>query len=253
MNLFFRKFGTGEPLIIMHGLFGISDNWNTLSKKYGEHFTTYTVDLRNHGQSGHHEIWNYAAMATDIAELMETEQIESAHIMGHSMGGKVAMFMADTFAHKINRLIVSDIGPKYYAPHHREILDALNGLDLNKVTTRKEAEAYMAASIPDYGVQQFLLKNLYWNDEKKLAWRFNLPVITREIENVGEALPAHVLFEGPTLFIRGGKSNYILDTDIDLITEHFPQSTLRTIEGAGHWVHAEKPLEYLKETLLFLL
>jgi esterase len=253
MNLFFRKTGSGEPLIIMHGLFGLSDNWNTLSKKYGEHFTTYTLDLRNHGQSPHHDVWNYEVMAQDVADFMEAEQIESAHIMGHSMGGKVAMWMADKFASKINKLIVSDIGPKYYPPHHHEVLQALNGLNLNLVSTRKEAEAYMATAIPDYGVQQFLLKNLYWTTDKKLAWRFNLPVIAREIENVGKALPAHVLFEGPTLFIRGSKSGYILDTDIDLITQHFPSSILNTIEGAGHWVHAEKPLEYLALTLDFLL
>lgn len=252
MKLFFRKFGEGHPLIIMHGLFGTSDNWNTLAKKYAEHFTTYTIDLRNHGQSPHSETWNYEVMADDLAELLKDENIVSAHMMGHSMGGKVAMFLAGKYASLIDKLIVSDIGTKYYIPHHDENLDALNGLDLNSITSRKEAEVYMESKLPNVGVRLFLLKNLYWKDDK-LAWRCNLPVITRDIENVGAALPKSVFFEGPTLFIRGEKSTYILDSDIDSILEHFPNTVLKTVEGAGHWIHADKPVEYLKETLSFLL
>jgi esterase len=256
MKLFFRKYGTGDPLIIMHGLFGTSDNWNTIAKKYGEHFTTYTIDLRNHGQSPHSDVWNYDVMAEDVAELMDAENISSAHIMGHSMGGKVAMFMAGKFPERLNKLIVADIAPKYYTPHHDEIIAALNGLDLHAITTRKEAEAYMETRITEDGVRQFLLKNLYWKEEpkgSKLAWRFNLPVITEQIDHVGKVLPANVFFEGPTLFLRGSESDYILDEDIDNIQEHFPNCKLDTIQGAGHWLHAEKPAEYLKVTLDFLL
>src|SRR5688572_17721819 len=223
MKLFFRKYGTGDALIIMHGLFGTSDNWNTLAKKYAEHFTTYVIDLRNHGQSPHSEEWNYEVMADDVAELLKDEDVPRAHIMGHSMGGKVAMFMADKYGPSINKLVVADIAPKNYPPHHDLILAALNGLDLDAITTRKEAEAYMAANIEEPGVRQFLLKSLYWNDSK-LAWRFNLPVITHQIENVGQELTGSIYFEGPTLFIRGEKSNYITDNDIDLILEHFPNS-----------------------------
>lgn len=252
MKLFFRKFGEGPPLLIMHGLFGTSDNWNTLAKKYGEHFTTYTLDLRNHGQSPHSETWNYDVMADDVIELLKTENISSAHIMGHSMGGKVAMLVAGKYSTFINKLIVSDIAPKYYAPHHDENLEAINGLDLNAITSRKEAEAYMQSKLKDVGVRLFLLKNLYWKEDK-LAWRCNLPVITRNIENVGAALAKDAFFEGPTLFIRGEKSNYILDSDIDDILEHFPNTILKTVENAGHWIHADKPTEYLKETLSFLL
>ncbi len=251
MKLFFRKYGIGDPLIVLHGLFGTSDNWNTLAKKYGEHFTTYTVDLRNHGRSSHDDIWNYEVMAEDVAELMTHENISSAHIMGHSMGGKVAMFMAGKFARKLNKLIISDIGPKHYAPHHDDTLGALNGLDLDQIKTRKEAEAYMETKISEFSTRQFLLKSLYWNEEK-LAWRFNLPVITREIENVGIELEKDIFFEGPTLFIRGSKSKYILDADIDNILEHFPNSRLTTIENAGHWIHADKPMEYFQATLDFL-
>lgn len=258
MKLFFRKFGSGQPLIILHGLFGTSDNWNTLAKKYGEYFTTYTIDLRNHGQSPHSEIWNYDIMADDIVKFLETENISSAYIMGHSMGGKVAMFMAGKYPLFIEKLIVSDIAPKYYPSHHIENLDALNGMDLTSISSRKEAESYMKLKIQDVGTRIFLLKGLFWKDyptsgKRTLAWRFNLPVITRDIENVGEALRKDVFFEGSTLFIRGEKSKYILDLDIDSIIEHFPNAILKTIEGAGHWIHADKPIEYFDTTLAFLL
>lgn len=251
MKLFFRKFGEGNPLIILHGLFGTADNWNTLAKKYGEQFTTYTVDLRNHGQSPHHDEWGYSIMAEDVIELMEDEGLENIYLMGHSMGGKVAMVVAGMIPDQISKLIISDIAPKYYKPHHTEILTALNGLDLVNTKTRKEAESYMELHIPDFGTRQFLLKNLYWNNEQ-LAWRFNLPVITQQIEKVGEELLSNIKYEGPTLFLRGGNSRYIKDEDIDSILEHFPNSTLSTINGAGHWLHAEKPTEYWEKTVEFL-
>jgi len=251
MKLFFRKFGEGKPLIILHGLFGTADNWNTLAKKYGEEFTTYVVDLRNHGQSPHSNEWGYGVMAEDVIELINEEKLENVFLMGHSMGGKVAMVVAGIIPEKINKLIISDIAPKYYKPHHTEILTALNGLDLVNTKTRKEAEAYMESQIPDVGTRLFLLKNLYWNNEQ-LAWRFNLPIITAQIEKVGEELFNHIKYEGPTLFLRGGKSNYIKDEDIDNILEYFPNSKLNTITEAGHWLHAEKPIEYWEKTVEFL-
>lgn len=251
MKLFFRKYGSGKPLIILHGLFGSSDNWNTLAKKYGEFFTTYVVDLRNHGQSPHHSEWNYEVMAEDVAELIQTEQLEDVSIMGHSMGGKVTMFLAGMIPERIAKLIISDIAPKYYPPHHHEIIEALLGLPLDSISSRKEAEHYMAEKIINVGIQQFLLKNLYWN-ENQLAWRFNVEVIAQNIENVGAKLPQHIQFDRPVLFIRGSNSHYIEDEDLELIQHHFPQAELKTIANAGHWIHAEKPLEYLEATINFL-
>jgi len=253
MKLFLRKYGTGEPLIIMHGLFGTSDNWNTLAKNYGEHFTTYVVDMRNHGQSPHSDEWNYDVMADDIIELMDSENIKTANIIGHSMGGKTAMFLACKFPDRVSKLVVTDIAPKYYAPHHQEIIDALKSVDLTTVSARKEVEQHIEDKIPEPGVRQFLLKSLYWNDDKQLAWRFNLDVISNNINNVGEELPRTYHYEGPTLFIRGSKSHYITDNDIDQIIEHFPAARLTTIDNAGHWIHAEQPKDFLDITMDFLI
>jgi len=251
MKLFFRKYGEGKPLIILHGLFGTADNWNTMGKRFGERFTTYLVDLRNHGQSPHSDEWTYDAMVEDIRGLMDDEGIETAHLMGHSMGGKVAMFFSLKYPSRIDKLIVSDISPRYYPVHHGEILDALASVDLLSIHSRKEAEELMAGKIRDEGTRQFLLKNLYWKDEK-LAWRFNLDVISKGIDEVGRALPEGGSYTGPTLFIRGEKSDYITDGDWKDIQQYYPNSQLATL-NSGHWVHAEKPAEYYDEVIGFLL
>lgn len=251
MKLFFRKYGEGPPLIILHGLFGTADNWNTLGKMFGERFTTYLVDQRNHGQSPHAPEWNYALMVEDLLELMDDEQLQGAHIMGHSMGGKTAMFFALAHPQRTDKLVVSDIAPRYYPIHHRELIDTLLSIDLGSLATRKEAETLMQERIPDEATRQFLLKNLYWKEDR-LHWRFNLEVINRNIEEVGTALPENGIFEGPTLFVRGERSNYITDADMDSIHHHFPQARLETIAGAGHWIHAEKPVAFLEAVMAFL-
>lgn len=253
MKLFHRIFGeeNKQPLIIMHGLFGTSDNWNTLAKKYAEKFNTITIDLRNHGQSPHSDEWTYKVMSEDVVELINDLGYSSAHVMGHSMGGKVAMFMAKYHPTIIDKLIVSDIAPRYYPPHHQEFLAALKGLDLENTTTRKDAEIYMESMIQDAGIRQFLLKSLYWKDEK-LAWRFNLNVIDEKIESIGEELINDFQFENETLFVRGSKSNYITNEDMESIITIFKNCRFETVEGAGHWVHAEKPMEYLELTSQFL-
>jgi esterase len=251
MKLFFRKLGEGKPLFILHGLFGTADNWNTLAKTYGEKYCTYAIDLRNHGQSPHSEEWSYALMVEDIIELMNEEGLERIHLMGHSMGGKVAMFMACKYPQLIDKLIISDIAPRYYPVHHTEIIDALLAVPIHIISSRKDAEQILEEKISDLGIRQFLLKNLYWKDDR-LAWRFNLEVISSNIEEVGKALEQEDRFEGNTLFIRGEKSNYISKQDEIEIQHHFPDSKIITIANAGHWVHAENPKEYLTETILFL-
>jgi len=242
MQLFYRKIGSGQPLIILHGLFGQSDNWNSLAKQFSEQgFEVYIVDQRNHGLSPHSDEWNYKSMSDDILELINSLQLKNVVLLGHSMGGKTVMQFALEHEHILDKLIVVDIAPKYYPLHHQSVLEALQAIDFKIVKTRREAEDILGKHITDFGTKQFLLKNIYWKDDGELAWRFNLKVIIENIENIGEATPAENSCNTPTLFIRGEKSNYILNEDLKLIQELFPRSILETIHDAGHWVHAEKP------------
>lgn len=243
MNLHFRTYGTGQPLVILHGLFGTSDNWQTLGKAFAEKFTVYLVDLRNHGHSPHSPEMDYWLMADDVKNLFDAEGISNAILMGHSMGGKTAMFFAQLYPELLSKLIVVDMGAKKYPPHHQVIFDALSAVDLNLVKSRKEAEKIISSHFNDQGVIQFLLKNLYWVSEGQLAWRMNLPVLIEKIDSILEEVPQRVC-EIPTLFIRGGKSNYILEEDWSTIQEIFPNSELKSIATAGHWVHAEAPKEF---------
>jgi esterase len=247
MKLFYRKFGQGRPLLILHGLFGQSDNWNSLAKQFGEAgFEVYTIDLRNHGLSPHSDVWNYQVMSDDVYELITDLNLKEVALLGHSMGGKVAMLFAIQHPEVLSNLIVVDIAPKYYSPHHQEVLKALNTVDFGIVKTRKETEGVLSRYITDEGTKQFLLKNIFWKENEELAWRFNLKVITAQIENVGEITTSDHTCSVPTLFIRGEKSNYVLDSDINQIQEIFPLLTLKTIAGAGHWVHAEKPSAFFE-------
>jgi pimeloyl-ACP methyl ester carboxylesterase len=235
--------GKGPQLIVLHGLFGMLDNWKSLGRRFAEHFDTHLLDLRNHGHSPHSEEWNYEVMADDVLEYMDENGISEATILGHSMGGKVAMCLAGRFPERVTRLIVVDISPRYYPVHHQRFLEAMNGLPLESIRSRKEAEGYLEKSIAEFGIRQFLLKNLYWKEKGQLEWRFNLQVITAQIENVGEGLGLDAHYDGPTLFIAGGNSDYIGVGDLSLIHEHFPNAQVEVIDGAGHWVHAEKPVE----------
>ena len=247
MKLFFRTYGHGQPMLILHGLFGQSDNWNTLAKHLGETgFCVYAIDLRNHGLSPHSYEMNYQAMGDDILELINAERLDNVVLMGHSMGGKVAMKFAIQHADKLSKLIVVDIAPKYYSAHHTKVIEGLQEVDFNVVKSRKEAEAVLSHYIEDFGTKQFLLKNIYWKNETTLSWRFNLNSIVTHIENIGEAINSSEAFEVQTLFIRGEKSKYILDDDMDDIQRLFPRATLETIENAGHWVHAEKAKEFFE-------
>ena len=247
MKLFYRKFGHGQPLIILHGLFGQSDNWNTLAKQFSENgFEVYTVDLRNHGLSCHSDTWDYNIMSDDIFELINDLKLQHVILLGHSMGGKVAMQFAIKHQEMLSKLIVVDIAPKGYSSTQEDVVEALNAVDFNVVKTRKEADAVLSEYLSDIGTRQFLLKNIYWKSDTELAWRFNLKAITEHIKNVGEVTPDTTSCNVPALFIRGLKSNYILDEDLNLIQKIFPVSTLESVADAGHWVHAEKPKEFFQ-------
>jgi pimeloyl-ACP methyl ester carboxylesterase len=248
-----RTEGQGKPLLILHGFLGMSDNWKSLGSLYAaEGFQVHLLDLRNHGKSFHSDLFNYDIMAEDVLEYCKTNNLDKISLIGHSMGGKVAMLFATKYPEKVKKLIVADIGPKYYAPHHQDILAGLNAVDFSSKPTRTQVEETIYPYIPDFGTRQFLLKNLYWIEPNQLAFRFNLAVFNKTSDEIGTALPEGALFEEPTLFIRGGNSNYILDADLPEIKKHFSNFQIITIPNVGHWLHAENPKLFFEETARFL-
>ncbi len=254
MQLAFRKYGEGQPLLILHGLFGQSDNWNTLAKRFGDqNFEVYTIDQRNHGLSPHSDVFTYEAMADDIHEFIETHKLKNPILLGHSMGGKTAMFFALKYDGVLDKLVVADMSPRAYEPHHEAVLDALNAVDFSKINTRKEAEATLNEYITDFGTKQFLLKNIYWEDNAagKMNWRFNLAAITKNYIEILAAVP-QAISDVNTLFIRGEKSSYITDIDLPEMKQRFPNYKLQTIANAGHWVHAEQPESFFNDVISFI-
>ncbi|MBC7921261.1 MAG: alpha/beta fold hydrolase [Ferruginibacter sp.] len=257
MQLHHHEIGQGEPIIILHGLFGSSDNWLTIAKQLATTYKVYLPDQRNHGRSPWSEEFTYEAMSDDLMAFIREHRIQPPVLIGHSMGGKTAMRFAMRYPGAFRKLLVVDIAPKYYPPHHQEILEGLRAIDLTALQTRQQADEQLARHIPEAEVRQFLLKNLYRaeggpDEPSRFAWRLNLPVIEREIERVGEALSYSEPVQQPTLFLRGGKSRYIKDPDMNLIQQIFPRATLQTIADAGHWVHAEQPKEFVERVREFV-
>src|SRR5690606_14107228 len=230
MKLNFKKSGQGEPLIILHGLFGSADNWLSIAKGLENDYTLYLLDQRNHGDSGHSHQWDYQSMADDLKEFMEDQGLEKAHLLGHSMGGKTAMTFALEYPGKVDRLIVVDIAPRFYKVHHQSILDGLNAIDMDALKSRKEADDILSQYEEEKGTRQFLLKSLGRNEEGKFIWKINLPVITAQIENVSQPIESDNSFDHPTLFIAGANSRYIQDKDKADIEKLFPNSNIIKIK-----------------------
>ncbi len=246
MPLFYREIGEGNPIIILHGLFGASDNWLTIAKELSKDYKIILPDLRNHGKSFHSDEFSYDVMLEDIATLINENNWLESIVIGHSMGGKTAMFLAAKYPDLIKKLVVVDIGPKSYPIHHQTILEGLGQIDLNQLSSRGEADKILSKYVDEIGVRQFLLKNLSRNDQQKFEWKINLKAITDHIANVGQALSLQAIFDKTTLFIRGENSNYIVEEDYPLINQMFPKSEIKIIQRAGHWIHAEQPKEFLK-------
>ncbi len=252
MKLFFRKYGSGPPLLILHGLFGQSDNWNSMAKRFGENgFTAIPVDLRNHGLSPQSDQWNYDLMAEDVVQMIIDNDLDKVNIIGHSMGGKVAMKIALLHSGIVNKMIIADIAPKKYPRYHDDVLKILKGAPLSKFSSRKEGEEYMLKAISDPGMAQFLLKNLYRTEAGNFAWRFNLKVIADNYSEVSKVVSGKPV-DTSVLFLRGEKSTYIRDEDFEAAKSLFPNSSLLTVQGSGHWIHAEKPEDFFKAVTNFL-
>lgn len=241
-----------KHLLILHGLFGQSDNFATLSKQFAEFYTVHAIDLRNHGRSFHSDVMSFDAMSDDILNYLNHHQIESCYLLGHSLGGRSVIEFSYKHPEKIDKLIVADMAPKAYPPHHQGIIKALNSVDFDNVEKRSDVEEILKQYIPDMGTRQFLLKNVYHAENGKYAFRFNLKTLTDSYDGMVGGNLSDGFFDKPTLFLRGAKSDYVLDADFDLIHKHFPQAEIQTIANSGHWVHAENPQDFFQKTISFL-
>ena len=243
----------GTPLLVFHGLFGMLDNWGSFGKEMGEFFPVHLIDLRNHGKSFHSEEMSHEVLANDILHYIDFHNLQKVNLLGHSLGGKAVMQFAITYPVKVQKLIVVDISPKAYPPHHQGILKALESVNFETLATRQEVEEALQQYIPEKSVIQFLAKNLYWTDDKKLNWRFNLRTLSEKYsEFVSNAIKFGV-FTGETLFIGGAKSNYILPQDEFQIKQQFPNASVVKIDNAGHWVQAENPKDFGEVVKDFIL
>jgi pimeloyl-ACP methyl ester carboxylesterase len=249
MKLFAQKHGEGFPLVILHGLFGSSDNWQTLAKRFSAHFRVYAIDQRNHGRSPHSEIHSYAAMSVDLLEFFRDHGLSEAFVVGHSMGGKTAMQFALDHPTMVRKLVVVDIAPKEYSARHDHILEALTGLDLSQYHSRAEIENSLAPKIASSATRQFLMKNLHRTDQG-FVWKINLEAINSSYEEMNRAIFGPP-FSNPALFIHSLTSGYLDQDDLPAIRALFPAAQPVGL-SAGHWIHAEAPDDFHRIVLDFL-
>jgi len=247
----YQQLGNGKDIILIHGLFGRLENLNMVAKALAENYRVTSVDVRNHGDSFHHSLMDYPAMAQDIVEVMQYLAINSATVLGHSMGGKIAMELALTSPELVEKLIIADIAPVEYPPHHSEIITGLKSLDLSQLTQRKDADKQLAQYVDNIGVRQFLLRNLS-SDNGQFSFKCNIDNIAKNYPNIMKTYQGTNTYQGPTLFIKGANSDYILPEHRTEILRLFPQSRARVIQAAGHWLHAEKTIAFNRSVENFL-
>jgi pimeloyl-ACP methyl ester carboxylesterase len=252
MRLHYQVQGQGSRLIILHGFLGSLDNWHTASKRLSESFKVYSLDLRNHGQSPHNELMSYPIMAEDLLEFLDEENLAEANLLGHSMGGKVAMQFATEHAERVSKLIVVDIAPKAYPPFQQPLLDALRKIDLKKFKSFGEIDAMLAPEVHDDTTRRFLMKNLAREPTIGFRWKIDLDAIINNYDELTRSISTKNKFNKPTCFIRAGRSKYIQDEDVAEIVEIFPQAQIVSIPKAGHWVHIDAPEEFLQIVTDFL-
>ena len=240
------------PLVVIHGLFGNADNWHSIAQKWAEHFTVYCLDLPNHGRSSGLAPITFPAMAKVINEWLEETQLSQFYLLGHSLGGKVAMQLASDYPEKVLKLVVADIAPVNYTPSHTEIFKGLKEIDRQLPATRKEADQILAQFEPNIGVRQFLLKNLQRQDNGGHTLALGLDNLMASYRTI---LSAPLLSDGisvETLFIKGEKSSYILPEHQAATLKLFPNATVKIIPDTGHWLHAEKPTTFASLVRRFL-
>ncbi|MBE7698075.1 alpha/beta fold hydrolase [Tenacibaculum finnmarkense] len=248
-----RILGAGKPLLILHGYFGMGDNWKTHANKLAEDgFEVHLIDQRNHGRSFHSDAFDYELMVDDLHDYITHYHLENIVLLGHSMGGKTAMLFATQYPELVDKLIVADISPKMYPPHHQAILSALNSVDFTVQNSRNLIDDKLAELIPELGIRQFLLKSVYRKTKTDFAFRFNLASLTENNNEVGAALPSFTIFEGDTLFLKGENSGYISEDEVPLIEAHFPKAIIKSISNAGHWLHAENPKDFYAQVIGFI-
>ncbi|MCD4745887.1 MAG: alpha/beta fold hydrolase [Bacteroidales bacterium] len=248
MKLFYRKYGSGQPVIILHGIFGISDNWVTLGKKISKRFKVFILDLRNHGRSPHSKIFNYSVMTDDIREFITEHKLDKTIIIGHSMGGKVAMNLALSYPELLEKLIIIDINLRQYTllKTHTDIIKTMLSVNFENIKFRIEVDEFLSETIDSFWIRQLILKNLYRINKNKFAWRINLEAISNNYKEILKGINSGKKFKKPALFIRGGVSDYITNEDFNLIYKNFPCAEIHTIKSASHWVHVDAPDELYK-------
>jgi esterase len=252
MRLHFQAHGAGRPLIILHGFLGSLDNWQAMNRRFAQSYKAYSVDLRNHGRSPHSGVMNYSVMAQDVRHLIAEEGLDAPYILGHSMGGKVAMRLAALFPEVIEKLVVVDIAPRAYAPAHRTVLHGMRELNLHACKSFAAIGEALSAAIPDAVVRQFIVKNVTRDSDGNFQWRLGLDEIINNYAALTEAILIEKPFTKPAYFIRAERSGFVRDSDLTAIRESFPNSRFTTIASSGHWVHIEAADAFYAATASFL-
>jgi pimeloyl-ACP methyl ester carboxylesterase len=252
MKLYFKKIGQGAPILLLHGVFGSSDNLTGVAKSLSESFCVYLIDQRNHGHSPHSQEFNYNLLTQDLLEFIESHQLDQPTVVGHSMGGKVAMNFALKHGDKLSKLVVVDIAPRYYPLHHQNILEALS-CEISAFSSRSEVEQLLIPFLPEYSTRQFIMKNLYRKEGGGFGWRIHVESLKANIAEVGALIDSAQSFDKPVLVVKGEKSGYIKTEDLIDFQRLFPKYRLREVPAAGHWVHAESPQGFLDAVMPFLI
>ncbi|MCX6245608.1 MAG: alpha/beta fold hydrolase [Bacteroidetes bacterium] len=246
MKLFVRRMGQGNPVIILHGLLGLSDNWVSFGRQLARDFEVFIPDLRNHGQSPRSTVFNFTVLADDLLELIEEHNLVNPCVIGHSLGGKTAMLFALTHPDRLSKLVIVDIALRKYSQNrdHKMLIEAMLDADLSIARSRSDVEHQLESSVHSLKLRQFLMKNLYWKDKETLDWRLNLEVLKEALPGMFEGVTPEGEFQKPALFVRGGLSDYVLEEDYPGIIKKFPGASVITIDNASHWVHADAPGEF---------